>query len=232
VLLEVGSFIALVVYAGLTYKTWDTTQKQFEATERPWIKIIGVAPQGDNPLMGALSFIKDSGVVRVNFSMSLSFTNVGHSVADVNPSIDFFMPQFSSSGYWDLVSAEERRFCDSPAIKTTQPPKITLFPGDPFEWHGSVSTPVFPQNVNRQPDVSGIVPALIVCVSYTHKGLPNVYQTRAVYELSRVNPVSRSFDIGECTLAPFRGVPWSMCAGGVTASLLKLDRDNNGDDAY
>jgi hypothetical protein len=87
--------------------------------------------------------------------------------------------------------------------------------------------------MNHLAEGSGIFPALIVCVSYRQKGLPNAYQTRAVYEISHADTHSRFFDVGPCNIKPFNDAPnFTFCEGGVPAKLLKFDRNQMGDDAY
>lgn len=216
-------------------------QVQLELQQRPWIKIIDVKPRGDFPIVGGLSFqkigpYKDAPGTRVQstIQIELSFSNIGHSVADVTPNVELFTPPFSTTEYWNRVSAEEQRFCGSQDMSAVTAQKVTVFPSElqPFVWYAGISTPVRPQSINHLPEGSGIVPALIVCVSYRHKGLPSSYQTRAVYEISRLDTHSRFFDIGDCDLTPFRNAPMTWCKGGMPAKLLKLDRNNMGDDAY
>jgi len=251
---DVGSLVialatlcVLSIYTGLTYGILHSTnkqltvmQKQMELSERPWIKILDVKPRGDLPI-GGLSFqkigpFKDTPDIRVQASIQieLSFKNIGHSVADVTPNVELFMPQFSASEYWNRVSAAEQNFCASPGMSAVTAQKVTVFPDDPqpFAWYGGISTPIRPENTNHLPEGSAITPALIVCVSYRHKGLPSLYQTRAVFEISHLDTHSRFFDIGKCDLHPFSNSPMTFCEGGVPAKLLKFDRNNMGDDAY
>jgi hypothetical protein len=243
---ELVGLFGLLFYACITFRMWRemqtqtrTAHQQLEATDRPWIKILDVVPGSDIPIVGGLSFqkigpFKDTPDIRVQATLqiTLSFTNVGHSVADVTPNFELFMPRFSISEYWPRISAEEQRFCGSPDMSAVTAQKVTAFPGEPFNWYGGISTPIRPESINHLPEGSGIVPALIVCVSYRHKGLPSLYQTRAVYELSHLDTHSRFFDIGKCSLQPFTNSPITFCEGGVRAKLLKFDRNNMGDDAY
>lgn len=252
----IGAFV-LVIYTAFTILMWrankksadaaksaaDTAREQLELSERPWIKILDLQPRGDQPIVGGLSFQKigpfknDPDVrVQATIQIKLSFKNIGHSVADVTPNIEFFMPQFSASEYWNRVSAEEHRFCGSPDMSAVTEQKIVIFPDEPqpFDWYGGISTPIRRENINHLPEGTGIAPVMIVCVSYRHKGLPSIYQTRAVYEISRLgSETSRFFDIGECNLTPFHNsAPLTWCEGGVPAKLLRFARDYNGDDAY
>jgi hypothetical protein len=245
------AFLLLVVtarYVLYTYKMWEemqrqthTAQQQFEAAERPWIKILDVVPTGNRPILGGLSFqkigpFKDTPDIRVQATLQikLSFLNIGHSVAEVTPSMELFLPQFSTSEYWSRISTEEQRFCSSPDMQAVSWQKMTVFPGEqkPSEWDAGISTPVREKNINRIPEGIGITPALIVCVSYRHKGLPNLYQTRALYEISHEGTGTRFFDIGQCNLRLFTNSPITFCEGGIPAKLLRFSRDYNGDEAY
>jgi hypothetical protein len=220
-------------------KAANTAEKQLEMSERPWIKIIGVEPWGSNvPVIGGLSFQKalpNSLGIEANatIQVKMSFKNIGHSVADVSTNLELFMPQFSSTEYWNRVSAEEKRFCESPDMSAVTSQKLTVFPDEPqsFDWYGGITAPIHPQSINRFPDgSSGIVPTLIVWVSYRQKGLPSLYQTRAVYEVSHPGEYSRFFSIGRCNLTPFKNTPMTWCEGG--GKMLKLDRNFMGDEAY
>lgn len=241
------TFWGVFIYAGITLAVWYSTQrtastaeKQLEMSERPWIKIVNVEPTGNLPAIGGLGFLKampNSDEIKVNATINfkLSFTNIGHSVADVTPEAEFFMPPFSSTEYWNRVAAEEKRFCDSPDVKAVTSQKITLFPNEPqpFDYFAGITTPIRPAGMNHLPEGSGIFPALIICVSYRQKGLPSLYQTRAVYEISHLDTHSRFFDVGPCNIKPFTGAPdFTFCEGGVPAKLLKFDRNQMGDDAY
>jgi hypothetical protein len=218
----------------------DIAQKQLELSERPWIKIINVQSYGDgNPLSG-LSFEKivtpgQPDREQATLATKLVFANIGHSVADVTPNLEFFMPQFNSSEYWNRVNGEEQRFCGSPDMSAVTAQKITLFPDEPqpFEYYSSLSAPIRQENITQVAQDKGIFPALIVCVSYRHKGLPKLYQTRAVYEVSNSETHQRLFAIGSCNMRPFKNMgPFTFCQGGVPAALLKFERDYNGDDAF
>ena len=253
--LEIAGIIAVIIYTTLTYFMWRethetnkaaqrsaaTAQTQLELSERPWIKIVDVQPRGNFPIVGGLGFIKalpNSQGIEANATVqfNLSFTNIGHSVADVSQAEEFFMPQFSSSEYWNRVAAEEQRFCSSPDMKSVTSQKVVVFPGElrPFDLNIGITTPIRPENINHLPEGTGIFPALMVCVNYRQKGLPNVYQTRAVYEIFRADTHSRLFGYGKCNLQPFKNAPptFMFCDGGVPAKLLKFDRNMNGDDAY
>jgi hypothetical protein len=243
-----GLLVITYVYAKYTYKMWQemqtqtrTAQQQLEATQRPWIKIIDVVPTGNNPIVGGLSFqkigpYKDAPDIRVQatIQVKLSFTNVGHSVAEVTPTMELFTPQFSTSEYWSRISTEEQRFCGSPDMRAVTAQKLTVFPGEqkPSEWDAGLSTPIRPENVNHLPDGAGITPALIICVSYRHEGLPSLYQTRALYEISHEGTGVRFFDTGPCNLHPFTNAPFTFCEGGMPAKMLRFSRDYNGDEAY
>ena len=222
-------------------ETGKVAAEQLEANERPWIKILDVIPTGDQPIVGGLSFqkigpFKDVPDIRVQgtLQIKLSFTNIGHSVAEVTPSMELFMPQFSTSEYWSRISTEEHRFCGSSDTQAVTSQKMTVFPGEqkPSEWNAGISTPVRPENISHIPEGSGITPALIVCVSYRHKGLPSLYQTRAVYEISHEGTGARFFDVGPCDLHPLNIAPFTFCEGGVAAKMLRFSRDYNGDEAY
>lgn len=222
-------------------KAADTSLKQLELSERPWIKIVDVQPRGNFPVVGDIGFIKalpNSQGIEANATIQfkLSFTNVGHSVADVSQSEEFFMPQFSNSEYWNRVAAEEDRFCSSPDMKAVTSQKVVVFPGEPrpFDLNIGITAPIRPENINHLSEGTGIFPALIVCVNYHQKGLPSIYQTRAVYEISRADTHSRIFGFGKCNLQPFKNAPstFTFCEGSVPARLLKFDRNTMGDDAY
>jgi hypothetical protein len=255
IVLEILSVIGILAgagaagyYAWVNKKMWQemrtqttTAQTQLELSERPWIKIVDAAPTGEYSNMGGLSFLKAGPYkdapdvqVQVNLNLKISFKNIGHSVADVAPKPELVIPKFSTSGYWDAISAEERKFCGSPDTQAVTFPKITLFPDEPepFEWNGTVSNLIRADNMNDSPIGVGVTPALIVCISYRQKGLPNLYQTRAVYEITRHQGGNRFFNPGPCNIKPVPNFPMTFCDGGVIASLLKFDRDTMGDDAY
>jgi hypothetical protein len=242
------TLVAVAWYAFITHDMWKemqrqtkTAQDQLEQSQRHWIKILDVQPQGNFPIVGGLSFEKIGPYkelpdlqVQANLQIDVSFTNIGHSVADVNPSAELFAPLFSTSEYWNRISAEEQRFCSSPSVSAVTAQKVTVFPNEPqpFVWHAGISTPLRKENINHSEYGSGITPALIVCVSYRHKGLSNLYQTRALYEISHKGTGNRFFNFGGCNLSPFNDARFIFCEGWATAKLLKFDRNNMGDDAY
>ena len=223
------------------HATTVTAQTQLELSERPWIKIIDAKPSGDVPVVGGLSFqkigpFKDDPDIQAQATLQIvvTFSNIGHSVADVAPNAELFMPQFSTSEYWNRVNAEEKKFCDSRDNNISSAPRFTVFPDEsqPFTWRAGISAPIHAENVNHIPEGSGITPSLVVCVSYRHKGLPNPYQTRAVYTVLHLGG-ARFFYFGDCNITPFPNIsPITFCNGGTPAKLLRLDREPMADDAY
>jgi hypothetical protein len=202
----------------------ETTAKQLELSERPWIKIIDVKTTGDNPIIPALSFqqigpYKDVSQ-QATFQLIISLKNIGHSVADVAASFELFFPVWDSSGYSNVVSSEQKRFCDSPAGKVPQfYPKFVVFPDESFDWHGAAAGLIHSGVTNHLPgqgDTGYILPVMIVCVNYRLRPLNNSYQTRTIYEAVHAEDRSRFFKIGE----------------GVPAKRILLMRNEMADDAY
>jgi hypothetical protein len=253
ILLDVLTFLAAATaagaaihYAKISNGMWYQMQiqtgiakDQLEQSERPWIEILDVKPRGNTTPIGGLSFQKIGPYksepdirVQANIQVEVTFRNIGHSVADVSPDAELFMPQFSPSEYWNRINAEEQHFCGSREMKQ---PQQTVFPNEnqPSIWDSGLSSPIRPENISHVPDGTGITPALIVCVSYRHKGLPSLYQTRAVYDISRLGSGTRIFEPGKCDLQIVAGNPnFIFCEGEVPAELLKFDRNTMGDDAY
>ncbi len=152
----------------------------------------------------------------------------------VNAAQEFFMPQFSTDKYWDMVRKEEQRFCESNKSKVDDDVKLTLFPEDiPSELHGAAMGLIHPENISHIPNNVRryVVGSVIACVTYRLKGLPNIYQTRTVYTLVHTDG-TRYFEIGKCDLHPVPQSPMIFCEGGTPASQLRLIREIQGDDAY
>ncbi len=204
--------------------TAENTARQLELSERPWIKIVDVKTQGDNQIIPALSFqkvgpYKDVGQ-QATFQLVLSLKNIGHSVADVAASYELFFPIWDGNGYWNVISSEQKRFCDSPAGKVPQfYPKFVVFPDELFDWHGAAAGLINPSVTNHlrdQGETGYILPVIIVCVNYRLRTLENSYQTRTIYEAFHVEDRTRFFRIGE----------------GIPAKKILLIRNEMADDAY
>lgn len=240
-----GAFILFGVFA-FTILTWcatkkaaeaakesaDATWKQLELSERPWIKIDSVKTVGESPEIGALSYqkigpFKDSPDVhgQVTLQISTSTRNIGHSVADVSVRAWIAIPKFTVTGYWDMVKDAEQKFCNANRSITT--PQTTLFPDDPLEWGEGAGNLIRTENINYLPndERTYIVPSLIVCVSYQLRGMPNIYQTRAVFSVVHSDSGTRFFEFGKCDIQPNLQFPMIFCKGGLPASKLKLIRE-------
>jgi hypothetical protein len=212
---------AIVVYADLVnlqYRemikatnaaetTADAAQKQFEASERPWIKITDLKTTGKGQLIPALSFIgyghppfPNGRPQAVWFQTRVEIRNIGHSVAHTTIESELFLPQWGDK-YAEVLAAEQKRFCDTSAksdqIKTTY---RLVFPDDPLEWAGAASRSITADVVNRvsptgEASSSGfILPIIIVCANYQLGTLPKVYQTRALFDVLHLDG-KRSFEI-------------------------------------
>jgi hypothetical protein len=208
----------------------ETTAKQLELSERPWIKILDVQTTGDSPIIPALSFqqigpYRDYGPYKdvsqqATFQLIISMKNIGHSVADVATSFELFFPLWDSGKYWGEISSEQKRFCDSPAGMVPQfYPKFVVFPGESFDWHGAAVGLIHSGVTNRLPnqgDNGYVLPVLIVCANYRLRPLNNSYQTRTIYEAFHAEDRTRFFKIGE----------------GIPAKRILLMRNEMADDAY
>lgn len=236
--LEIGAILIAFGLLGINILLWrstqkaanaakesaDTAQKQLELSERPWIKIVDVKTHGDNPIIPALSFQKIGPYKDVSqqatFQLIISLKNIGHSVADIAVSYELFFPVWDSGGYWNVISSEQKRFCDSPAGKVPQfYPKFVVFPGEPFDWHGAATGLINPSVMNHLPgqgETGYILPVIIVCTNYRLRPLEKSYQTRTIYEAFHVEDRTRFFKIGE----------------GVPAKRILVIRNELADDAY
>jgi hypothetical protein len=203
----------------------DSAANQLELSERPWIKIVGVRTLGDNPIIPALSFQRIGPTNAINqqatFQLVVSLKNVGHSVADVALRFELFLPLWDSGGYWNVISAEQKRFCDSPGGKASPDfyPKFVVFPDESFDWHGAAAgliTPGVTNHLVNHAETGYILPVLMICANYRLRNLENAYQTRTIYEAFHVEDRTRFFNIGE----------------GVPARRILLMRNEMADDAY
>jgi hypothetical protein len=203
----------------------DTAANQLELSERPWIKIVDVKTLGDNPIIPALSFqrigpFKDISQ-QATFQLIVSLKNIGHSVADVAVRFELFFPLWDSGGYWNVISAEQKRFCDSLAGRGTPEfyPKFVVFPDESFDWHGAavgLTSPSVTNHLANHPGTGYLLPVLMICANYRLRTLDHNYQTRTIYEAFHAEDRTRFFTIGE----------------GVPAKRILLMRNEMADDAY
>jgi hypothetical protein len=230
---------ALVIYADLVYlqycemikatnaaaRTADAAQKQFEASERPWIKILDAQTRGNSEIVPALSFQRSPnwprGIQQTTFQLDISYKNIGRSVARVTVDFQLFLPLWKN-GYSDVILADERKFCDSIARINPAPTlSVINFPGDEtYHWYGGGAATVKDETTNyfsdRKLGVGYIVPVVAVCVSYQFGDSPKVYQTRALFEVFRKDDRTRFFEAGI----------------GVPARHIFMLRNQSGDAAY
>jgi|SRR5579864_4389552 len=210
-ILNIFTFVAVVWYACITHSMWKemkeqtrTAQQQLEATERPWIKIIDVQTRGNGPVVPALSFDMSGNdfehKLQATLQLNISVRNIGHSVAEVAVRPELFLPRWSEFG--KAVPDEQKRFCASAygSARSGYYPSVIIFPQEPFDWYGTSASFVDATNTNQLPPQFGsaayVVPVVIVCVNYRLKGLPNAYQSGAVYEVFRTDNRTRFFPPG------------------------------------
>jgi hypothetical protein len=205
-----GAFGAAGYYAHISKKMWVEMQEQSRIqrnasinAERPWIKLIDVTTRGNNPLVPALSFQhpqtwpKDR--QQVTFQIDVSYRNVGRSVARVT--VDFWLfLELWKNGYDDAIRKDGKEFCDS-HTKVDRNLSVIAYPSDePSHWDGAGANLVKEDNTNYftdiNPGIGIIVPSVAVCINYQFGDSPEVYQTRAFYEIFRKDNRSRFFEVG------------------------------------
>jgi hypothetical protein len=183
-----------------------------ELSERPWIKILGIQAKGNKVILG-MNFsgyghgVFPNGRKQINIPMDVSFTNIGHSVAEVYVDYELFLPLWESQGptshgysigYAGIVAQEKTRYCNFSSKNKEFPVRFVIFPNEPFTWSGGISQPILPDRINHIEQSRNVVlPVVIVCVNYRIPGSPKIYQTSALYEAFRTEDRSRFFPEGK-----------------------------------
>jgi hypothetical protein len=176
---------AVVVYAIVSYFQWDTSHRQFEATERPWLKV----SFSDN----AVNFADGS----MLFSMHAHITNVGHSVATgVIIPIKMFLASDANSIFKEPLKRQEE-LCDAIENKSVSVQQnetaIAIFPGSGddslllgqgFSKSEIDATPT----VNPNFQIKHLLPIIVGCVDYQYGASTHHHQTRFIYEVQRLDP--------------------------------------------
>jgi hypothetical protein len=195
IFLTVGIVGVTAFYTGVSIFQWNAMrtsnaliQKQLEATDRPWIKVIGAV--ANHPLIfheaGSISARGDD---FVNLGIKVIIQNVGRSVAlNVNIRTDVIfvsMIQGAAKNPFTYPIETQKALCSK---KPEAGLPINLFPGDDnrdqtgddhdIPVSGNTFTiPADPPTVRR------IMPIFIGCVDYTIGISGNIHQSRFIYEL-------------------------------------------------
>jgi cell division protein FtsL len=218
-------FIALQWYeiksgSADTHTLAEQAKKQATAAEmsanaayaelRPWMRIMDVQLRGGKDPIETLMFHwpLTGKPVAPMLQVKVSAFNVGHSVAqnaEVFP--ELFFGTFEADKWHDVVTQEERRFCQSVMNRREQARDMAvIFPSDSKDWYIGVGGTM--QEPNHK-----AASALIVCVNYTSVATNNL-QTQAWFGLYERRSVL--IDLGT----------------DVNATELQLIRDESGDHAY
>lgn len=214
-----SAFAAAVIYAGIAaYQAKEmrratiAAQRSADAayTElRPWVKITDLKLRDGGGPIKTLMFHQFPGgpLIPPFLQVNVSVVNVGHTVAqDAEVFPELFTGVFDSSHWYDIVTKEEHRFCDSIADRREHTgASAVVFPSDSKDWNvgagGTLNVPA-----------DNFAAAFIVCVNY--RGIPgSKFQTQAWYGLYE----DRSVRIGNTDM---------------DASHLQLIRNEAGDHAY
>jgi hypothetical protein len=163
--------------ANVAQKAADTTAKQLELLERPWMS-------ADVSIAGPLVFDKSG----AHLSLDVILNNTGHSPAiRTFTNVEFFAV-LSPPGLFK----ERERFCNeigfSSSLPSNAPLGDTYLPGEktPRRWNISISSAEIEKATS---DFDGsIVPEIILCIAY-HSNFASVqYHTGYIFNLRGYDP--------------------------------------------
>ena len=187
----------------------DIAARQLELTNRAWIKIEGVKPRGNGPVIPSLSFqdINTTGLPAIRQQAFLNFEmrgkNVGFSTAlNVKVIPELFLARWEN-GYSTKVAAEEKRFCELREKDSGNFPDTAqaVFPGETLNYTGENSGAISDETMNFFAGLPGgpyILPVLIGCVDYRFQASTVHHHVRFVYEVFHAGePHTRFFLAGQ-----------------------------------
>jgi hypothetical protein len=199
------TFWAVFIYAAITLAIWyatnktakaaketaDTTAKQLELAERPWMtaKIIG----------GEFDFQEDGSA---SFKAAIVMKNIGRSPAiAIDNGFSVILPK--REALFTEPLAKQKELCDALRKRQAKPIETTgisiLFPNEetsplgfstsiPKEWIDQAALPPTATDPHRV-IFAGI---LVGCVDYQFTFTGNHHQTGYIYEISRREPTARN----------------------------------------
>jgi hypothetical protein len=159
-----------------------TSQRQLDATERPWLKVSLVA--------GAITFQQGG----MQFAMTPQITNIGHSVATgVVVPINVMLAS-SSEDFFKEPLRKQAELCDpiasKPLSNQQDETQMSVFP-DSTDSSLVVGSGFSEKELRQAPNANSnfrakhIVPIVIGCVDYQYGTAIRHHQTRFIYEVFR-----------------------------------------------
>lgn len=171
--------------------------KQVEATDRPWLKIVGAVPSLPLRFHREGSSADTPGTDRVNAGIRLVVQNIGKAPAvDVTARIALLFPDATSGNSphnrfgWPVN--QQKAICSTTDGSEGLP--FSLFPdedsGERLYW--AIDSPIPPIGygsfyVSDGSTLSRIAPTVVGCVCYRVAGFREIHRTRFVYSLGRIN---------------------------------------------
>jgi len=169
----------LGIYTQINYWLLQTTQRQLEMSERPWIR-------PDIFLAGPLTFDKNG----MHVILSVGVKNIGHSVAlKVWPTVSVVALQIGSEA--EIRNAEKRWGC--PARSEGPAWGTTIFP-DQLVPANIYDTMMTPEQIEAgkikwaKPGSKVLSPYVLACIEYRAVFSDADYQTAYIYRLQVQNP--------------------------------------------
>jgi hypothetical protein len=190
----------------------DLIQKQLEATDRPWIKVVGAVPNHPLIFHGAGS-ISAHGDDFVNLGIKVIIQNVGRSVAlnvIIRSDVIFVsMIQGADKNPFTYPVKMQKALCSKePAAGLP----INLFPGDDNrdQTGDDHDVPISGNSftIPDDPSVARMKPMFIGCVDYTIGVSGKIHQSGFIYELqerenTRMLIVDNDVAISDLAMEPF-----------------------------
>jgi prefoldin subunit 5 len=144
------------------------------ASIRPWIKIDSVElVQATGPIKTLMfHWPLTEKAVPPTIQVRPSIINVGHTVAqDAEVFGELFFGKFASDKWYDVVTREQKRYCESMANRTPSSASRIVFPSDRWESNFGIGS-----------SLTHSAASLILCVNY--RGVsPDRFQTQARFSV-------------------------------------------------
>lgn len=171
----------------------ETAGQQFEATDRPWVKLVELKPRGLQ-FIGP-SFTRKFGTYdQLVVHSTLTIKNIGRSVATQIRAITTPYVPLWKDGWGNQIEPLQRTACES--IDPKGPINATLFPDDAYEINQGAQSLLTAANINRDNPNSFVFVLIIGCIDYRFAAAKNSHQTAFVYELFDANKRNRFFPLG------------------------------------
>ena len=187
------TFAAVFIYALITLAVWYATNTTAKAAKesadaaiagiRPWIKITAVELRdGIGPIKTlGFHFPPTGAAMPPMLQVKVSMLNMGHSVAqDVEVNAELFFGKFQSDKWYDVVTTEQQRFCESVSKRAPTGAAKIIFPSESTEFFmgvGGIVQDADMTHLSGNPNPYAAA-SLILCVNYSGDG-SLVHQSQA-----------------------------------------------------